>query len=104
MAAGKKKYNIEVFELNKFQTESGAENETYKLKLKLKAETKFNNNTIVIENNEIVQTDRISFIVYKRDIQYTDRIRFNDIDYSIISINPLSYSNELEITCEKINI
>lgn len=104
MAAGKKKCNIEVFELNKFQTESGAETETYKLKLKLKAETKFNNNTITIENNKIVQTDRISFIVYKRDILYTDRIKFNGIDYSIISINPLSYSNELEIICEKINI
>lgn len=104
MAAGKKKYNIEVHELIKEQTDSGAENETYKLKYKLKAETKFNNNSIQILNNEIVQTDRISFIVYKRNIEYTDRIIFNGIIYSIISINPLSYSNELEIICEKINL
>lgn len=104
MAAGKKKYNIEVFELIKFQSDSGAENETYQLKYKLKAETKFNNNSIQILNDEIVQTDRVSFVVYKRNIVYTDRIKFNNIDYSIISINPLSYSNELEIICEKINI
>lgn len=103
MAAGKKKYNIEVYQLLKVQSESGAENESYQLKFRLKAETKFNNNSIAIENNEIVQTDRISFIIYKRNIVYTDRIKFNDIDYSIISINQLSYSNELEIICEKIN-
>lgn len=104
MTAGKKKYTIGIYELIKFQTESGAETETFKLKYKLKAETKFNNNSIVIENNEIVQTDRLSFIVYKRDIKYTDRIIFDGINYSIISINPLSYSNELEIICEKINL
>lgn len=104
MAAGRKKYNIEIFELIKFQTESGAETENYKLKFKLKSETKFNNNSIQILNNEIVQTDRISFIIYKRNVEYTDRVRFNNTDYSIISINPLSYSNELEIICEKINL
>lgn len=103
MTAGKKKYNIEVHELIKFQSESGAENETYQLKYKLKTETKFNNNSIQIMNDEIVQTDRVSFVVYRRNIEYTDRIKFNDVDYSIISINQLSYSNELEIICEKIN-
>ena len=105
MAAGNKKYTIEIYGVNKVQSESGAYNEDeLVLKYTLKAEVKFNSNSIALINDEIVQTDRITFRIYKRNVDYTDVIKFNGIEYSIISINPLSYSNELEIITEKTNI
>lgn len=103
MTAGKKKYNIQVYSLINVQTESGTINEEFKLKLKLKSEIKFNNNSLSIINNEIVQTDRLSFIVYKRNILYTDRIMYNNEYYSILSINPLFNNIDIEIIAEKIN-
>lgn len=103
MAAGRKNKNIEIHELIKVQTESGAENEEYKIKFRLKAEIKFNNNSITLLNNEIVQVDRLSFIVYKRDITYTDRIMYNNEYYLILSINPMYNNIEFEIIAEKVN-
>lgn len=103
MTAGKKKYNIQVYSLINKQTESGTINEEFKLKLKLKSEIKFNNNSLSIINNEIVQTDRLSIIVYKRNILYTDRIMYNNEYYSILSINPLFNNIDIEIIAEKIN-
>lgn len=103
MAAGRKNKNIEIHELIKVQTESGAENEQYKIKFRLKAEIKFNNNSITQTNNEIVQIDRLSFIVYKRNIVYTDRIMYNNEYYLILSINPMYNNIEFEIIAEKVN-
>ena len=104
MAAGNKKYVIEVYSVHQIQTESGSIEDTeLNLKHKLKAEVKFNSNSISILNDEIVQTDRVTFRIYKRDIDYKDIVKFEGSTYEIVSINPLSYSNELEIICEKIN-
>lgn len=103
MAAGRKNKNIEIHELIKVQTESGSINEEYKIKFRLKAEIKFNNNSITLMNNEIVQIDRLSFIVYKRNIVYTDRIMYNNEYYLILSINLLFNNNEIEIIAEKVN-
>lgn len=103
MAAGKKKETIYIYNLVKQQTESGAQKEDYYLRYKLKAEVGFTNNTIAVINDEIVQTDRITFRIYKRKINYTDKVVWNDIEYSIISINPISYAHEIILICEKIN-
>jgi len=104
MAAGNKKYTIMVLELITTTNQFGEHSEKWYPKLQLRAEVKFNNNNISVLNGEIVQTDRITFKVYKRDILYTDRIEWNNTLYQIESINPLSYSNELEIICTKVNI
>lgn len=103
MAAGKKKETIFIYSLIKTQTETGAQKEEYSLKYKLKAEVGFNSNTIAVVNDEILQTDKITFRVYKRNISYTDKVVWNDIEYSITSINPISYANEIILICEKIN-
>ncbi|MDL2243915.1 head-tail adaptor protein [Parabacteroides sp. OttesenSCG-928-J18] len=104
MSAGRKKHTIYIKELITTTNEFGESSEKYYPKFQLKAEVKYNNSAIQVINNEIVQTDRITFKVYKRNILYTDRIEFNSIEYSIDSINPLDYSNELEIIATKINI
>ncbi len=103
MAAGNKKANIEVWNQVVTRSESGSEDIKYYLRFQLKAQVKFNSNNIQIINDEMVQTDRVTFIVYKRKISYTDIIKYNNTDYTITSINPISYSNELEIICEKLN-
>ncbi len=103
MAAGNKKEKIELYNLIPTRTITGAVEEKYYLRYKLYAEVGFNQNTIQLINDEIVQTDRITFRIYNRKIQYTDKVVWRDTEYSIISINPLSYTNEIILICEKIN-
>lgn len=103
MSAGKKKYDIEIHQLVKENSSTGSIKETYQFKTKLRAEVKFNSNSLGLNAYEIIQSDRIIFRVYRRNIQYTDRIIFNEIEYGIVSINNLDYANEMEIIAEKIN-
>lgn len=103
MAAGKKKFTIEIQRLQSEKMPDGSIKEVYVEHLKLKAELKFNSGNVSVINNEIFGSNSITFQVYKRDIILTDIIIFRDNKYAINSINPLSYSNELVINCSLIN-
>lgn len=103
MAAGKKKYNIQIQRLQAEKMPDGSIKEVYVEHLKLKAELKYNSGNVSIINNEIYGSNSITFQVYKRDIILSDIILFDGNKYAINSINPLSYSNELIINCSLIN-
>lgn len=103
MAAGKKKYNIQIQRLQAEKMPDGSIKEVYVEHLKLKAELKFNSGNVSLINDEIYGSNSITFQVYKRDIILTDIIIFDGNKYAINSINPLSYSNELVINCSLIN-
>ena len=103
MAAGKKKFTIEIQRLQAEKMPDGSIKEVYVEHLKLKAELKFNSGNVSVINNEIFGSNSITFQVYKRDIILTDIIIFDGNKYAINSINPLSYSNELVINCTLIN-
>lgn len=103
MAAGKKKYNIQIQRLQSEKMPDGSIKEVYVEHLKLKAELKFNSGNVSIINDEIVGSNSITFQTYKRDIILTDIIIFDGNKYAINSINPLQYSNELVINCSLIN-
>lgn len=103
MAAGKKKYTIEIQRLQSEKMPDGSVKEMYVNHLKLKAELKFNSGNVSVINNEIFGSNSITFQVYKRDLILTDIIIFDGNKYAINSINPLSYSNELVINCSLIN-
>lgn len=103
MAAGKKKYTIEIQRLQSEKMPDGSVKEMYVNHLKLKAELKFNSGNVSIINDEIYGSNSITFQVYKRDLILTDIIIFQDNKYAINSINPLQYSNELVINCTLIN-
>lgn len=103
MAAGKKKFTIEIQRLQAEKMADGSIKEVYVEHLKLKAELKFNSGNVSVINNEIFGSNSITFQVYKRDIILTDIIIFQSNKYAINSINPLSYSNELVINCSLIN-
>lgn len=103
MAAGKKKYIIEIQRLQSEKMPDGSIKEVYVEHLKLKAELKFNSGNVSVINNEIFGSNSITFQIYKRDIILTDIIIFDGNKYAINSINPLQYSNELVINCSLIN-
>lgn len=103
MAAGKKKYIIEIQRLQAEKMPDGSIKEVYVEHLKLKAELKFNSGNVSVINDEIFGSNSITFQTYKRDIILTDIIIFQGNKYAINSINPLSYSNELVINCSLIN-
>ena len=103
MAAGKKKYNIQIQRLQAEKMPDGSIKEVYVEHLKLKAELKFNSGNVSIINDEIFGNNSIIFQTYKRDIILTDIIIFDGNKYAINSINPLQYSNELVINCTLIN-
>ncbi len=103
MAAGKKKFTIEIQRLQAEKMPDGSIKEVYVEHLKLKAELKFNSGNVSVINNEIYGSNSITFQVYKRDIILSDIIIFDGNKYAINSINPLSYSNELVINCTLIN-
>lgn len=103
MAAGKKKFTIEIQRLQSEKMPDGSIKEVYVEHLKLKAELKYNSGNVSVINDEIFGSNSITFQVYKRDIILTDIIIFQDNKYAINSINPLQYSNELIINCSLIN-
>lgn len=103
MAAGKKKYNIQIQRLQAEKMPDGSIKEVYVEHLKLKAELKFNSGNVSMINDEIVGSNSITFQIYKRDLILTDIIIFDGNKYAINSINPLQYSNELVINCSLIN-
>lgn len=103
MAAGKKKFTIEIQRLQSEKMPDGSVKEMYINHLKLRAELKFNSGNVSIINNEIFGSNSITFQVYKRDIILTDIIIFDGNKYAINAINPLQYSNELVINCTLIN-
>lgn len=103
MAAGKKKYIIEIQRLQAEKMPDGSIKEVYVEHLKLKAELKFNSGNVSIINDEIYGSNSITFQTYKRDVILSDIIIFDGNKYAINSINPLSYSNELVINCSLIN-
>ena len=103
MAAGKKKFTIEIQRLQSEKMPDGSVKEMYVNHLKLRAELKFNSGNVSVINNEIYGSNSITFQIYKRDLILTDIIIFDGNKYAINSINPLSYSNELVINCSLIN-
>ena len=103
MAAGKKKYNIQIQRLQAEKMPDGSIKEVYVEHFKLKAELKFNSGNVSIINDEIVGSNSITFQTYKRDIILSDIIIFQGNKYAINAINPLQYSNDLVINCSLIN-
>ena len=103
MAAGKKKFTIEIQRLQAEKMPDGSIKEVYVEHLKLKAELKFNSGNVSVINDEIYGSNSITFQTYKRDIILSDIIIFQNNKYAINAINPLQYSNELVINCSLIN-
>lgn len=103
MAAGKKTETIIIQESSKIVSEFNSIQEIFTNKMKIKAEVKFSSNFLGLSGYELIQSDKIIFQIYKRNINYTDRILYKGITYLITSLSIIGYNkNEIEIIAEKI--
>lgn len=104
MIAGNLRYKIEILTPSKTKGEYGAEKEIFVNYMTLRAAKKELSGTKGMDNNEIFNSYKIEFtIYYRKGINETMRIRYNDRDYKINFIKEIGYKEGLTIDTELIN-
>lgn len=98
------KHPIEIYELVTTKTEYGTIETSYVKKYDTKAMVKFDSESQVVSEGEIFYPINRTFIVraYVPVIE-TDRIRFDNKDWRILSINRNIYYNDIEIQTTLVN-
>lgn len=101
---GDLRYSLQVVEKNVTKDEFGAENVSWKDKIRLRAGRKFVGGEKSIDNKEIFNSKRVVFTtLYRAAITEDDRIIFKDEKYLIKSITEIGYREGLQIEAELIN-
>lgn len=103
MIVGKMRYNIKVQKKVNIRGDFGEFNEEWSDYLNLKADVKYNSGTKTINNEEIFNTQQITFITYYRDITEDMIIIYNDKKYKILFIDEIPFKSGLNIKTELIN-
>jgi head-tail adaptor len=95
--------NIIVKRLTTSKDAYGSTKESYSSLYNLRAKVKYNSGTKTVDNNEIFNSQNITFSLYYRSILTSDRIEFNSKNYRILFINEIGFREGLEIVTELIN-
>lgn len=98
------KNKIEIYRLNTKPTEYGTIEATYDFYRSTRAHIMFNSETVTTDNGEIWHPTTRTFIVRtNNDVYETDRIKWDNQWWRILSINKNDYYGNIEIITEKIN-
>ena len=98
------KHPIEIYRLETVHTEYGTIEPQYNFYRNTRAHIIFNSETAVTSNGEIYYPTTRTFIIrsYNNPLE-TDRIKWNNQWWRILSINRNDYYNNIEIMCETVN-
>jgi head-tail adaptor len=103
--AGNMRKVITVLRLTQTRDSYGATKDTYNSTMVLKAELVTAKGTLGMNNMEIFNTNILTFKTWFRDILTTDRIQYLGKLYKIVGTPiELGYREQLQITCELINV
>ena len=95
---------IEIYELVTTKTEYGTISTSYQLKYATRAHIQFNSENQVVSEGEIFYPINRTFIVRSYvPVTETDRIKWDNKWWRIISINKNIYYNDLEIIAVEVN-
>ena len=98
------KHPIEIYELVTTKTEYGTIKTSYVKKYDTKAMVKFDSESQVVSEGEIFYPINRTFIVRAYvPVVESDRIRFDNKDWRILSINRNIYYNDIEIQTTLVN-
>ncbi len=105
MEAGKLNQRVEFWSLKLDTDEFGHEKYDYELSFSTKASIKYNNGNRLIENQEIVYDNTLTFKIRSYcPVQDTDRIKYRNKWYRILSVNDeYNKHNQKIIITELIN-
>jgi head-tail adaptor len=103
MIIGKMRYDIIVQKKINIRGEFGEFKEEWSDYLNLKADVIYNNGGKTIDNDEIFNTQQITFTIYYRDVKEDMIIIFNNKKYQINFINEIPYKQGIIISAELIN-
>lgn len=95
---------IEILQLNTVSSASGHNKATYEHKYNTKAHITFNSENQIVSEGEVFYPTTRTFIVRAYvPVVETDRIRWDNKDWKIISINKNIYFNDIEIVTALVN-
>lgn len=98
------KYTIEIYGLVTTPTEFGTIEANYEFKRKTRAHIMFNSETVATDNGEIWHPTTRTFVIRSYNNPYdTDRIKWDNQWWRILSINRNDYYGNIEIMTEKVN-
>ena len=82
----------------------GAVTNVYNDFMTLKAELVVQKGNVVKNSQELFTQSTLTFLIYYRDILFTDRVEYESQDYKIIDIDQIGYHEQLKLTVELINV
>ena len=104
MRAGSLNENIEILRSIKERDEYGIDKETWQYYCKTKAAVRYMYGSKTVDVQEVFFAETVEFIIrYYHNIKPTDRIKYYNQLYRIISINPDKRNNSQTLVTELIN-
>lgn len=98
------KHPIEILGLLTVTTEYGNNKSSYVYKYNTKSHILFNSETMTTSEGEVLYPTTRTFIVRGHvPVVETDRIRWDNKDWAILSINKNQYYNNIEIATKLVN-
>jgi head-tail adaptor len=102
--AGNMRRTLIVKKLVKIRDEYGSEVDTYNPVMTLKAELVVQKGALGLTNYEIFNSSILTFLIYYRPINFTDRIEYEGKDYKILDTDEINFREQLRITMQLINV
>ena len=104
MRAGSLNENIEILRSIKERDEYGVDRESWQTYIKTKAAVRYMSGSKTVDVQEVFFAETVEFTVrYYHNIRPTDRIKYYNQTYRIISINPDKRANSQTLVTELIN-
>ncbi len=104
MRAGALNENIEILRSVKERDEYGIDKEQWQIYTQTKAQVKYMSGSKTVDVQEVFFAETVEFTIrYYHQILPTDRVRYYNQLYRIISINPDKRANSQTIVTELIN-
>lgn len=104
MRAGSLNENIEILRSVKERDEYGIDKETWQSFAKTKAAVRYMSGSKTVDVQEVFFAETVEFVIrYYHNIKPTDRIKYYNQIYRIISINPDKRANSQTLVTELVN-
>ena len=104
MRAGALNENIEILRSVKERDQYGIDKESWQIYKQTKAQVRYMSGSKTVDVQEVFFAETVEFSVrYYHNIRPTDRIKYYDQLYRIISINPDKRANSQTLVTELIN-
>jgi SPP1 family predicted phage head-tail adaptor len=102
--AGQLTETLEIYAVTEVQSESGFKQTTETLRFRCKAYRARNKETYVVNAEELFHETELTFQVrYRKEIQETDIVVYNNQRYRITSLCPYKQENQITLILAKIN-